>query len=178
MKLELRSYHLSPIQTDDAIALHNFLSKNAVRLKKFFPKTLEQNQTLDLSKRFVQKKSQEFQNKEEFLFSLKEKDSETLLGLVYLKELDRIKKQGEFAYCIDQSIAKLGLTTEAIKLLSAYAFNNLGLKCLQIIVHESNMPSIKVAKNCNFKWKKTLEKNFMPPGESALDMELYELHKN
>lgn len=67
--------------------------------------------------------------------------------------------------------------TEAIQQLSEYAFKNLGIETLQIIVHKSNIGSVKVADNCNFTYIKTLKSEHTPPGEAPLNMELYELYK-
>jgi ribosomal-protein-alanine N-acetyltransferase len=119
----------------------------------------------------------QFEVKEVLLFTLKENKSNKLVGLVYIKEVDWIKKQGEFAYAIDYNVEGKGLTTEAVKLLSDYAFENLGLETLQIIVHKSNISSLKVAENNNFTWIKTLKNEFTPPGEKPLNMELYQLYK-
>ena len=44
-----------------------------------------------------------------------------------------------------------------------------------IFANKDNPASIRVAEKCGFKWTKTLEKEFEPPGKSAKDMELYEL---
>ena len=68
------------------------------------------------------------------------------------------------------------VTTKAVKTLSKYAFKELGLKTLQIIVHKDNTPSNKKEKKCHFKWQKTLIKSFTPTGKTAIDMELYELY--
>ncbi len=58
---------------------------------------------------------------------------------------------------------------------SEYAFDNLGLKTLQIIAHKDNLGSMKVALKNDFKWQRTLENEFAPAGGDPLDMELYEL---
>jgi ribosomal-protein-alanine N-acetyltransferase len=50
-----------------------------------------------------------------------------------------------------------------------------GLQNLRIIVHNSNISSIKVAENCGYLWKGTLPKEHIPPGEKPMDMELYVL---
>ena len=92
-------------------------------------------------------------------------------------ELDWNKKQGEFAYSISYTFKGKSLITKTVNALSKYAFENLGLETLQIIVHKENIPSVKVAENNNFIWKKTLKKEFTPPNEQPLDMELYELYK-
>ena len=177
MQLNLGSYYISPIHPKDGWNVCNFAVANEERLKRYFPKTLEQNLTPDLSNRFVSKMVKQFEAKEVFLFTLKENESNKLVGLVYLKEVDWTKKQGEFAYAIDYNVEGKGLTTEAVKQLSDYAFETLGLETLQIIVHKSNIGSLKVAENNNFTWIKTLNNEFTPPGEAPLNMELYELYK-
>ena len=174
--IELDSFYIEKIQTKDAWNLCDFIVANEDRLKAFFPKTLEQNLTPDLSKRFVEIKVKQFELKEEFLFTIKEKESHTLMGLIYLKELDWENKQGEFAYCIGYQFEGKGLMSKTTNALSQYAFNNLGLKTLQIIVHKSNIGSVKVAENCKFMWQKTLLNEFTPPNSEPLDMELYELY--
>lgn len=176
MQLNFGSYHIIPIHPKDGWNICNFAVANEDRLKRYFPKTLEQNLTPDLSNIFVVKKAKQFETKEEFLFTLRENESNKLIGLVYLKEVDWNKKQGEFAYCIDYNFEGKGITSHAIKVLSDYAFDEIGLKTLQIIVYKTNIASVKVAENCNFIWKKTLKNEFTPTGEKALDMELYELY--
>ena len=81
------------------------------------------------------------------------------------------------AYCIGYNFEGYGLISKSIKALSKHAFEELGLENLQIIVHKSNVSSVKVAEKNNFRWIKTLEKAYAPPNEVDLDMELYELHK-
>ena len=176
MLLNFDSYHIIPIHPKDGWNMCNFIVANEDRLKNYFPKTLEQNLTPDLSNIFVEKKVKQFDAKEEFLFTLRENDSNKLTGLIYIKEVDWSKKQGEFAYCLDYSAEGKGVMTEAIKQLSDYAFETLGLKTLQIISHKSNMGSVKVAENNNFTWIKTLNNEFTPPGGKPLNMELYELY--
>ena len=177
MQLNLEQYYISPINLKDAWAVCNFCVANEDRLKRYFPKTLEQNLTPDLSNIFVEKKTKRFATKEEFLFTIKETKHHKLAGLVYIKAIDWIKKQGEFAYCIDYNVERRGLMTQSVQKLSNYAFDVLGFETLQIISHHSNISSIKVAKNCNFTYIKTLKNEYTPPNEKPMDMELYELYK-
>ena len=178
MIASFNGFEISPIHGGDAWKICNLMVANEDRFRRYFPKTLEQNLTPTLSQLFVEKKVKQFQNKGEFLFTLKHSESRALAGLIYIKELDWIKKQGEFAYCIGYTFEGKGLASTAIKKLSTHAFVDLGLETLQIIVHKENLPSVKVATNNGFQWQKTLIKAYTPPGESPLDMELYELYKN
>ena len=175
--IDLGNYNINKISEDDASSLCDLMVSNAERFKRFFPKTLEQNLTLALAETFTTNKAQEFAAKEEFLYTIKKSKTKKVIGLVYIKELDWEKKQGEFAYCIDSNYEGKGLTSKIVKELSKYAFTNLGLEMLQIIVHKTNIGSVKVAEKCGYIWQKVLLNAHTPPNESPLDMELYELYK-
>jgi len=175
MQFKFDDYIIEPIHEKYAWRICDLVTVNSDRFKRFFPKTLEQNLTPDLSNYFVTQKVRQFARKEEFLFVLKELEYRTVIGLVYIKELDWVKKEAELAYCIGYQFEGKGYTTQSIQTLSNYAFDELGLKTLQIIVHKSNQASIRVAEKCGYIWKKTLLKAFTPPNENPLDMELYEL---
>lgn len=178
MIAQFDGYEINPIHSRDAWKLCNFMVVNADRFKRFFPKTLEQNLNPTLSQHFAEKKVKQFENKEEFLFTLKHIETRELVGVIYIKELDWAKKQGEFAYCIGYNFEGQGLTSKAVMALSNYAFETLGLEMLQIISYKDNLSSVGVAKKCRFKWIKTLKNGFTPPGEQPVNMELYELYKN
>ena len=176
MNINFGTYYISPIQAKDAWKLCDFVVANEDRLKLYFPQTLEQNSTPDLATYFTKKKVKQFESKEEFLFTVKEQENNTLVGLVYIKELDWDKKQAEFAYCIGYPFEDKGITSKAIDILSKHAFVNLDLNTLQIIVHKDNLPSIQVAKKCHFTWQRKLTNEFTPRGKNPIDMELYELY--
>ena len=171
------SFYIDSIQENDAWNLCNLMTSNEDRFKQFFPSTLAQNLTPELSFYFTKKKVKEYQAKQEFLFTINEQQSYTLIGLVYIKELDWEVKQGEFAYCIGYQYENKGIISKAIAALSKYAFKELGIQTLQIIVHKTNVGSLRVAEKCNFVRQKTLLNEYTPPNGIPLDMELYELYK-
>lgn len=172
------TFEINPIHVGDAWKLCNFMVANEDRFKHYFPGTLAQNLNPTLSQLFVETKLKSFENRTEFLFTLKHSGTRELVGLVYIKEVDWNKNQGEFAYFIGYTFEGQGLTSKAITAMSKHAFDDLSIETLQIIVHKDNLPSIKVALNKNFKWQRTLENEFIPMSEQPLDMELYELYKN
>lgn len=176
MIAQFDGFEINTVHGGDAWKICNFCIANEDRLKRFFPKTLEQNLNPTLSNFFVEKKVKQFENKEVFLFTLKHSETRELAGLMYLKEVDWRMKQGEFAYCISYTFKGQGLASNTIKALTKYAFDELGLVTLQIIAHKDNLPSIQVALNNDFEWQKTLENEHTPPNETPLDMELYELN--
>ena len=80
----------------------------------------------------------EFAARTEYLFTLKEESSKKVIGLIYIKELDKVEGQGEFAYGIDYNFEGKGIISKAVSELTTYAFESLNLDRLQIIVHKTN----------------------------------------
>ncbi len=177
MIAQFDGFEITPIHEGDAWKICDLCVANSDRFKRYFPKTLEQNLNPTLSQLFVDTNVKHFQNKAVFLFTLKHSETRELAGLIYIKELDWDKKQGELAYCIGYTFEGQGLISKAVNTLSTYAFSDLGLETLQIISNKDNLGSVKVATNNNFEWQKTLKNEFTPTGEDPLDMELYELYK-
>lgn len=177
MIAKLNTIEINPIHENDAWKLCDFALSNTDRLKRYFPKTLEQNLNPTLSKIYVENSLKAFENNELFIFTLKDSETQKITGLVIIKELNWSTNQGEFAYAIDCNYKGQGLMSKSIHKLSKHAFEVLGLERLQIIAHKDNLPSVNVAINNGFKWQKTLQNEFTPTGEIPLDMELYELYK-
>ena len=175
MIAEYNAYTIEPIDEKYVWRICDLMVANADRFKRYFPQTLAQNLNPELSQLFVNKKVKQFERKEELLFILKDKKSKKIFGLIYIKELNWKTKEAELAYCVGYTHEGKGITTEAVRSLSSYAFNNLSLSTLRIIVHKSNLSSIRVAEKCGYLWKLTLKNEHTPPGEAPLDMELYEL---
>lgn len=170
-----QDFIIDDLKPTDANQLFQFMVDNKERLSQYFPRTLAGNSTLDASKEYITLKQKEIQDKSIFTFAIRKKTSDTIAGLIILKEIDWIKKRGEFAYCIGSAFEGKGVTTFAVWKMVGFAFDQQGLKTIRIIVHKSNSRSIKVALNNGFTWKKTLLKEFTPTNGQPLDMELYEL---
>ena len=170
-----KDFIIEALKPSDANQLHQFMVDNNERLKRYFPVTLSSNETLEKTAEYIAIKNKEIAEKTNFTFAIREKNSQQIIGLIILKKMDWDKKQGELAYCIGSEYEGKGLTSFAVKEMAKFAFEDLGLKTLQIISHKTNLGSVKVATNNGFVWKRTLPNEFTPTDEASLDMELYEL---
>lgn len=166
-------FEINPVQEKDAWRICDFTTVNATRLKRYFPKTLEATLTPELSAIFVTQKVKEFEDKTEFLFVVKNKIERTVAGLVYVKSVDYQKKEAELAYCIGYQYEGLGITTKIVQHLTNWSFDKLKLNQLRIIVHKTNIGSVRIAEKCGYIWKETLPNEHQPPQEALMDMELY-----
>ncbi|TYA52289.1 GNAT family N-acetyltransferase [Formosa maritima] len=175
MTFSTETFKLEALKQDDASSLNALMITNGKSFQKYLPKTLAQNLSESDSKEYILKKNKAIQTQSEFTFALKDMDTNKVAGLVILKNIDETSKQGEFAYCIGNKFSGKGWITQSIKAATKFAFEELGLQSLQIIIHKTNLSSINVAKRCGFQWTKTLENAFTPTGKNAINMELYEL---
>ncbi|WP_420321067.1 GNAT family N-acetyltransferase [Flagellimonas sp.] len=175
MQIEFENYSISPIQERDAWRICDFVVSNEDRLKDYFPKTVQQNLNPTLVQLFVAKKVKKFIAKEEFLFTIKENTTRTIIGLIFLKELDKEQNKGELAYCIGYQHKGKGIMKASIKNLVPWCFDSAKLETLQILVHNSNLSSIRISEHNGFQWKQTLLKEHTTGNGEILDMELYEL---
>ena len=174
--LNIENYILDKLKSTDANQLYQFLYDNKERFKLFFPVTLEMNSSLEKTKDYISIKNKEIEERTNFTLAIRDKNKEEIAGLIIIKKIDWDKKQGEFAYCIGSEFEGKGLTSFAVKEMTNFAFDELGLKTLQIIAHKTNFGSVKVAENNGFVWQSTLQNEFTPTNEMPLDMELYELY--
>ena len=177
MQIDFENYSIAPIHHKDAWRICDFMISNTDRFKAYFPATLKQNLTPTLAEIFVEKKVEEFNKKEEFLFTVKENTNRAIIGLVYVKELQKKEKQGELAYCIGYPYEGKGITSKMIDIIIKWSFKKANLDTLQIIAHKTNVPSVKIALKHNFIWIKTLPKSHQTFDKKFVDMELYELQK-
>ncbi len=168
-------FSLEPLTIEDASSLHQLMISNAERFGLYLPKTLAQNSSLEKSQSYILRKNQEHVDKSQFTFAIKEKITNVIAGLIILKNIDNKIRQAEFAYGIGVNYGGLGLTSLAVSKIIDFANRELKLNKFQIIVHKTNIGSVKVALKNNFSWSETLKEKFIPKGQEPLDMELYEL---
>lgn len=174
--ISAKIFSISPLVENDANQLFALIASNNERLKRYFPVTLSSNTTLEKTIEYISIKNKEIAERTNFTFTIRDKNTQQIVGLIILKKINWENKQGEFAYCIGSEFEGKGLTSFVVKEMSKYAFEELGLKTIQIIAHKTNIGSCKVAENNGFIWQRTLLNEFTPIDEIPLDMELYELY--
>ncbi|HLV70495.1 MAG TPA: GNAT family N-acetyltransferase [Xanthomarina sp.] len=175
MIFSTETFKLEALKPEDASSLSALMISNGKSFQKYLPKTLAQNLSESDSKEYILKKGKAIKNQTEFTFALKDIDTNKVAGLIILKNIDKTNQQGEFAYCIGKKYSGKGWVTHSIKTVTKFAFDNLGLKSLQIFIHKTNTGSINVAERCGFVWRDTIKNEFTPFGKNLTDMELYEL---
>lgn len=177
MTLVNDTFVLEPLKEEDAASLSKLMIRNGRRFQTFLPTTLALNLSETASKAYIEKKQSQMAEKDSFTFGIKDPKKKGIAGLVLMKEIDWETRDAELAYCIGKKYEGRGWVSESVKACVLFAFKELKLNQIHILIHKSNSPSIKVAENAGFKWSRTLYNEFNSTKLGSLDMELY-IRKN
>lgn len=97
----------------------------------------------------------------EYNFLVFDKSSYRLLGGCGLNKIDQPNKVANLGYWIRSSEMGKGLATKATLLTALFAFEDLKLNRLEILVSVDNYPSLKVAKKVGAHWEGVLKKRIL-----------------
>ena len=85
----------------------------------------------------------------EAVFTLRER--ELLIGLIGFKDTDPYARSTEIGYWLASKYQGRGIVTKSVTALCQYAFSELNLQYIDLLVAVSNDKSSNVAKRCGFK---------------------------
>ncbi len=77
-------------------------------------------------------------------------DGDALLGSFSVMELDRAPRYGEIGYWVAAGARGRGVATRAVTLLRDWAAQELGLELIELLIHEDNRASLRVAELTGF----------------------------
>ncbi len=77
-------------------------------------------------------------------------DGHDLLGSFSVMELDRAPHYGEIGYWVAASARGRGVASRAVTLLRDWCASGLGLEVIELLIHEENQPSQRVAERTGF----------------------------
>ena len=105
-------------------------------------------------------------SKDEPNFAIINKENDTLIGNIGLKDIDDINRTAELGIFIgDKNFHSKGYGSEAIKLLLNYGFNYLNLNNITLKVFSFNARAIKAYTKCGFREFGRLEESVYYNGE-------------
>lgn len=100
-----------------------------------------------------------------------------LAGVIELKPGEDIySKRAQLGYWLGEEFWGRGIMTEAIKLITGYAFEHFGLARIQATVNGNNPASMRVLEKAGFKKEGILQNGIVKYGE-VMDEHLYALLK-
>jgi ribosomal-protein-serine acetyltransferase len=163
------------IDKEDAEELFTLIERNRERLTMYFPKTSERIKDVDAAKKFAKQKVRQALEREQYNFVISLKSERDLIGMVMVKNIDWTIPKAELAYFVDQNFEGIGITSNAVKWVVEYCFEELEMEKLFIKFNPENLGSKRVAIKNGFEKEGFFKREFRTGFGELTDVERYGL---
>ena len=175
MKLELTdgSLLIRPFREADAGALYKAVRESVSEVSLWLP-WCHQNYSIEESREFIGSRELASQGGEWYSFGIFEKYDGAFLGGVGINFINRVHQMANLGYWVRTNATGRGIATTATRLAARFAFEELGLRRIEIVAAVGNVPSQRVAEKAGATREGVLRKRLLIHGES-LDAVLFSL---
>jgi RimJ/RimL family protein N-acetyltransferase len=97
-------------------------------------------------------------------FAIVDSESDDFLGFVALVKADLETQEAEAGYVIASTVRGRGVATRALKELTAWAFAELPLERIELLIDVANPASEVVAERCGYTREGVLRSTYLKPG--------------
>lgn len=171
----MKEIEVRPVEKEDFTEIYNVIERNRERLTTYFPKTSATIKDLDTARRFAKQKVKQASEKEQYCFIISPQTKVEIIGMVMIKNIDWTIPKAELAYFIDENYEGLGITSNAVKWVIKYCFEQLEMEKLYIKFNPDNAASKKVAIKNGFEREGFLKREFRTGYGELTDVERFGL---
>ena len=97
-------------------------------------------------------------------FAIVDPADDSVVGLALAARIDRETQTVELGYVVSPTARGRGVATEALRLLSDWAFRELDALRLELLISEENVASQRVAERCGYVQEGLLRSVYTKPG--------------
>ena len=156
----------------DGPQMHAAVNESLGELTPWMPWPKE-HRTVEDSEASVRRARDRFVAREDLMLLLLLKGTETLVGSSGLHRIDWNVPKFEIGYWCRTRFAGQGYVTEAVRGITAFAFEALGARRLEIRCDSRNLPSARVAERAGFRLEGELRNNELDTGGHLRDTLVY-----
>jgi RimJ/RimL family protein N-acetyltransferase len=174
--MDFNDFTISPITIKDVQHYYLFVNDNRARIAEYFPLTNSSTTDCKKTRKFVKEKIK--MRKAKAFYSFLIKDKSRVIGTIFLKNIDWKVLKSECGYFIDHEYEGKGITSKALKFITDFAFNEVGLNKLYLRIAEENIASKRVAEKNNFQLEGKLREDFKTSSGNYIDVLYFGLLKS
>lgn len=173
-RLLLRRY-----QETDAPAFLTLLQENKDRFSLAFPGRVAMNQKLVNAEYFIRQMMADWQLKKVFEFGIWHQETTQYIGDIALKNFEKRVPKAEVGYYLDGASEGQGLAAEALRAVTAFGFDTIGINKIFIKMPVQNYRSYQLAERCGFIREGLLRQDFRSDEKTGLvDVYYYGMTRN
>jgi ribosomal-protein-serine acetyltransferase len=151
---------------------YKLIDKNKDHIKKTFPVTLANSDSLNKAEDFLAVSLDREMNKEGFHFYARDIKTNDLIGYLCVKTIDYRISKCELGYFVDEDYQGKGITSKMVADALDFCFNKLMMNKVFICTSEVNLASQRIALKHNFKQEGILRDEFRN-GDGELQNTVY-----
>ena len=123
---------------------------------------------------FIQISLGGWKDQSQFQFAILDANAGTFLGGISLNHWAKSNRLANMGYWVRTSATKCGVASEAVRLVAAFGFHDLGLSRIEIAAIPSNVASRRVAERAGAKFEAVVRNRLVMHG-NAYDAALYSI---
>lgn len=154
--LETKRLLLNNYNSADAKAIHDLRSRR--QINQYLDRLPERS--IEDTVKHIEMVKLSFFNKSGLNWVMIEKESKELIGYVGLWRIMKEHNRAEIGYVLKPEYWNNGFMTEAIQMVSQFAFKKLQLHSIEANVNPDNAASIKVLEKCHFRKEAYFRENY------------------
>lgn len=149
MKINVEeNIELYPIKKSDAKDIFHTINCQREYLGKWLP-FVAWTEKIEDTERFLDSVVNETEESSELVFTIRIQNE--FIGIIGLKDIDKLNKKAEIGYWISEKHQKLGIITKSVNKLCDFAFDTLDINRIQIKCATDNNRSKNIPKRLGFK---------------------------
>ncbi len=173
MNEHFRNFQIIGLDTGQCRALYNLISSNMERLETYFAGTVKNTKSLADTIAYCKIIDKRVQEKSYFPFTIIDKENDSWIGLIDVKNIDWNVPKAELGYFVDAKYEGKGVITEALDLTIKYLVKEYHFKKLLCRANGDNIGSIKVALKNGFELEGTIRNDYKTTTNEIVDLNYY-----
>ena len=143
---------LSPVESSDASELWLAVDGSRTHLEQWLP-WVPFNSDPAANQRFTDACASDWDAGRAVRFTVRERASRTLVGIVGLEACVHLHRSCELGYWLRKEATGRGLMTEAARGALDFAFHEMGAHCVRVAAATENYPSLQVIARLGFRFE-------------------------
>lgn len=164
---------IRPYEIQDAGNFILEIQNNKAHLADFFFSMLKATENIQGVNQYLSQKQEDWESKKGYACGIFLKDTQKLIGHISIREIDWRIPKGELGYFIYKSYTGQKFSQEALKAFSDWCINKQKFNRIFMKIAPDNIPSIKTAEGCSFKFEGLLRKDYRRREGNLIDMNIY-----
>jgi len=173
MNVNFKNFNIVEFDTQQGKAFFNLIDTNRARLSEYFAGTVANTKTLEDTLNYCKLIDQRVKNKSYFPFIIINKENNSFIGLIDIKNMDWGVPKAEIGYFIDFEYEGKGIISQALNYVIVYLTKEYHFKKLLCRVNSKNLGSINVALKNGFELEGTIRNDYRTTNNKVVDLNYY-----